>query len=166
MIKLLIDQKVKINAVDNAGKTAIFYAEKYGHLKIREYLKLNGGKTNTSKPVIINNQKLNKKLKTGEAMIWYLHSCGWGVKTKNHLLIFDYWEAGKKPDEPSLLNGYIDPEKIKDESVYVFVSHHHQDHFDPVIFKWGKTIKKIKYIFGWNLKKKPGSYLFERTRNI
>ena len=33
------------------------------------------------------------KLDAGQAEIHYLGHSGWAVRTRNHLLIFDYWEA-------------------------------------------------------------------------
>jgi L-ascorbate metabolism protein UlaG (beta-lactamase superfamily) len=96
---------------------------------------------------------LNKVLKEGEAYIWYLGHSGWAVKSKNHLFIFDYvWvpRSSDMPEKPSLTDGYIDPVEIKDYSVFVFVSHRHGDHFDPAIFQWEKSVKNIRYIFGWD----------------
>ena len=101
---------------------------------------------------------LKSDLDEGEAYIWYLGHAGWAVKTKNHLLIFDYVSysrLGRTPENPSLANGYIDPSEIKDCSVFVFVSHGHGDHFDPVIYEWEKSVKKIQYIFGWQAGQNP-----------
>jgi L-ascorbate metabolism protein UlaG (beta-lactamase superfamily) len=103
---------------------------------------------------------LNKKLNDKEAVIWYLGHCGYAVKTKTKLLIFDYQEKVETPDgkkvekpaNPSLFNGWINPEEIKDLDVVVFVSHSHYDHYDELIFNWEKTVKKIDYVFGWQLK--------------
>lgn len=92
---------------------------------------------------------LDKKLEEGEAIIWYLGHAGWAVKTKKHFLIFDYTEEVRKTDELSLLTGYINPSEIKDQNVFVFVTHEHSDHFDNTIFEWKKFIKNITYIFGW-----------------
>lgn len=99
---------------------------------------------------------LNEK----EAIVWYLGHCGYAVKTKTKLLIFDYQENVKLPDRsevvppnnPSLFNGWINPEEIKDLDVVVFVSHSHSDHFDQKIFNWEKVVKKINYVFGWQEK--------------
>ena len=104
------------------------------------------GKENLDAPA------LKSDLKEGEAYIWYLGHAGWAVKTKNHLLIFDYVHVprkGEMPENPSLANGYIDPKEIQDCSVFVFVSHRHGDHFDPMIFEWEKSVENIRYVFGW-----------------
>ena len=110
------------------------------------------GKGNFNSPV------LKSHLDEGEANIWYLGHGGWAVITKNHLLIFDYVSAsraGKTPENPSLADGYIDPSEIKDLDVFVFVSHGHADHFDPVIYEWEKSVKNIQYIFGWQADQSP-----------
>jgi len=113
---------------------------------------------------------LKSDLDEGEAYIWYLGHAGWAIKTKNHLLIFDYvWapRTGNMPENPSLADGFIDPAEIKDCSVFVFVSHRHGDHFDPMIFEWEKSVKDIRYIFGWETGQNPQyHYLTEpRTKN-
>lgn len=113
---------------------------------------------------------LDSDLKDGEAYIWHLGHAGWAIKTKNHLLIFDYvsaFRSGKTPENPSLEKGYIDPAEIKDCSVFVFVSHGHGDHFDPAIFEWEKSVSNIRYIFGWKADTNPKyHYLTEpRTKN-
>ncbi len=101
-------------------------------------------------PISAQSDSLQKSLKTGEALIWYLHHSGWAVKTQNNFLIFDYVEDGPKPRDATLQNGWIDPQSLKDESVYVFISHAHGDHFDPDILGWGEAKPGITYIFGWN----------------
>jgi L-ascorbate metabolism protein UlaG (beta-lactamase superfamily) len=106
---------------------------------------------------------LEQELDLGEAIIWYLGHSGWAIKTKNHLLIFDYWERVKPKDSRSLSRGTINPKEIKDQRVLVFVSHAHGDHFDPVIKKWRKKVKDITYIFGWQ-KKESDAVCFEFKR--
>jgi L-ascorbate metabolism protein UlaG (beta-lactamase superfamily) len=91
----------------------------------------------------------------------YLGHCGYAVRTRDHFLIFDYQErcdgrqAKTKPARPSLASGWIVPEEIKDLKVRVFVSHSHEDHFDPVIFSWRKVIPDISYFFGWKAEADP-----------
>jgi L-ascorbate metabolism protein UlaG (beta-lactamase superfamily) len=101
----------------------------------------------------------------GGALVWYLGHCGYAVQTRGHLLIFDYQERsdGRQPKtrplRPSLASGWIDPEEIKGLKVRVFVSHSHDDHFDPVIFSWKKTVPDILYYFGWQAADDP-SYAY------
>jgi L-ascorbate metabolism protein UlaG (beta-lactamase superfamily) len=107
---------------------------------------------------------LGRPLAAGEAAIWYLGHSGWAVRTQDHFLIFDYWEAMKtmppgvtfvRPDHASLANGYVMPSEIADQNVIVFVSHAHSDHFDPVVLKWKESIAHIRYVFGWDVEGPP-----------
>jgi L-ascorbate metabolism protein UlaG (beta-lactamase superfamily) len=93
---------------------------------------------------------LAQELNDGEAHIWYLGHCGWALKTRTRLLIFDYWEQHAPTVERSLANGRIDPDEIRNLDVYVFVSHDHGDHYDPIILEWAETIPGITYLFGWD----------------
>jgi len=107
-----------------------------------------------------HSELLKKHPNEKEAIVWYLGHCGYAVKTKSKLLIFDYQENVKLPDRtavlpppnPSLFNGWINPDEIKNFEVIVFISHSHSDHYDDVIFNWEKTIKNIHYVFGWQEK--------------
>ena len=93
-------------------------------------------------------------LKPGEATVWYLGHCGYAVKTRSKLLVFDYTGDFKPqvqpPAERALANGWINPEEIKDLDVIVFASHDHADHYDSVIRGWEKAVKTIHYVFGWD----------------
>ena len=97
----------------------------------------------------------------GEDLIRYLGHCGFAIRTQSHLLIFDYQEKREgpqpktRPVTPALSNGWIHPQEIKGLKVRVFVSHAHEDHFDPVIFEWQKVIPDIEYFFGWNAADDP-----------
>lgn len=102
---------------------------------------------------------LAEPLAPGEAEIWYLGHSGWAVRTQNHLLIFDYWEATQsmppgvdyeKPADASLATGFIVPSQVDDQNVVVFVSHAHSDHYDPVILDWQDSFENIEYVFGWD----------------
>ncbi len=110
---------------------------------------------------------LQSDLKDGEALIWYLGHAGWAVKTKNHFLVFDYVSKSRFAQQPqnlSLSNGCINPSEIKNYNVFVFVSHGHLDHYDPVIFEWEESIKSITYIFGWKADRNPRYLYFTEPR--
>jgi len=91
----------------------------------------------------------------GGALVWYLGACGYAVRTRDHLLIFDYQEkyggaANEHPaDQTALATGWVVPDEIKGLKVRVFVSHAHDDHYDPVIFGWRRAIPDIAYYFGF-----------------
>ncbi|MGB8951410.1 MAG: MBL fold metallo-hydrolase [Candidatus Aminicenantales bacterium] len=98
---------------------------------------------------------------SGGAIIWYLGHCGYAVRTRSHLLVFDYQESRdgrqpkSRPERPSLSSGWINPEEIKGLKVRMFVSHSHEDHYDPVILTWKKTVPEIAYYFGWKAADDP-----------
>ena len=90
-----------------------------------------------------------KDLKEKQAIVYYLGHSGWAVKTQNYFLIFDYFESKKKVDYKSIADGYINPAEIKDEKIFVFVSHRHPDHYDKIIHHWKEEVPDISYIAGW-----------------
>ncbi len=95
------------------------------------------------------DEALNRDLEPGQAVIWYLYHSGWAVKTKSHLLIFDYTEPTARPTRRSLDSGSIEPVEIAGQNVSVFVSHSHADHFDESILDWRTAVKRIRFIWGW-----------------
>jgi L-ascorbate metabolism protein UlaG (beta-lactamase superfamily) len=103
-------------------------------------------------------------LRPGEATVWYLGHCGFAVRTAKHLLIFDYQERRDGPQPRTrgvatgLDTGWVDPSAIARDRVRVFVSHSHDDHFDPVVFSWRKTVPDIAYFFGWNAADDPANH--------
>ena len=73
---------------------------------------------------------------------YYTHS-GFSVASGNILLVFDYWtgEHGELPQEKR-----ISPEMLARYSkIYVFISHEHPDHLDPVVFEW-RHLADVTYI--------------------
>ena len=72
----------------------------------------------------------------------YYHS-GFSVAGEHTLLVFDYWrgERGELTPEKQLT-----PEKLaKFDNVFVFISHEHIDHLDPVVFSWNEA-GNVSYI--------------------
>jgi len=88
------------------------------------------------------------------AKVWYLGANGWAVRINEKVLVFDY-QDWTDPDPPAageardLEHGYIDPNELRPFDVYVFVTHSHQDHYDPVIYDWRERLDRITYVFGW-----------------
>lgn len=91
-----------------------------------------------------------------QAEVYHLFHSGTAVKIKNKLFIFDYYQDELKAEnelKSSLENGVIREETFQGISeAYVFVSHSHHDHYNPVIFNWGKYCDNINYIFSAELK--------------
>ena len=90
-----------------------------------------------------------------QATVWYLRHTGWAVRLSGVLLVFDYQEVLGMEDVTentprNLENGLIDPAEISDLDVFVFVTHAHGDHYDPVIFEWQGEIENLTYIIGWD----------------
>lgn len=79
-----------------------------------------------------------------KAKVWYLAHSGFAVQTESSFLIFDYYLD--EPKGVTIEQGVIDPKELAEKNVIVFVSHNHDDHFNPVVFEWQKTIPNIRYI--------------------
>jgi len=161
IVDLLLKNGADKDAKDKNGHTALSYALKYGNKEAAEILKKAKVEDIKWETNLGYSEYLNKPINDGEAYIWYLKHSGWAVKTKNALLIFDYWDDAPSPDVKLLANGHINVEEIKNLPVYVFVSHSHGDHFDKQIFEWKKTIPNIKYIFGFNNNETDGTIFAE-----
>ncbi|KAJ51989.1 L-ascorbate metabolism protein UlaG (beta-lactamase superfamily) [Clostridium tetanomorphum] len=82
-----------------------------------------------------------------KAKIHYLYHDGFAVETTNHFLIFDYYYNTPMGEEMNLQNGVVGLDDIKNKkNIFVFSSHGHHDHFNPVILDWEKYNSEIKYI--------------------
>ena len=78
---------------------------------------------------------------------YYMHS-GFSCAVGDTLLIFDYWqgEHGELRD-----NKRIRPDEFtKYKKVYVFISHSHPDHLDPVVYEWA-DLPNVEYIVSYEL---------------
>jgi ankyrin repeat protein/L-ascorbate metabolism protein UlaG (beta-lactamase superfamily) len=155
MVSLLIDSGCDLDARDKKGKTPFQYAAKYGHKGIADLLLEKGARAAEVERDHGTPYLSQKPLKSGQAVLWFLGNSGWAVKTQSKFLIFDFATLGGQPDEPALVNGSIDPDQIRDQSTYVFVTHHHNDHFSPEVFAWKNTVKNITYILGFKPEDAP-----------
>ncbi len=160
LLSLLIGKTKTLNLRDRAGRTPLDLARAYKRPRAAQVLA--GHNAVGRRPDLdAASSWLNKDLGENEAILWHLGWSGWAVKTKAHLLIFDYW-AEDQEETPSLGNGNVDPDEIRDLDVVVFISHEHGDHFDPAVLEWTATVKSIQYIFGWKPFDDPAySYLTE-----
>jgi L-ascorbate metabolism protein UlaG (beta-lactamase superfamily) len=87
--------------------------------------------------------------------IHYLYNSGFTVETENYLLIFDYYIDSVENGEKCISNGAIGFTDLKiNKKILVFVSHKHQDHFNPVIFEWSRVSPDIEYILSNDIKKR------------
>lgn len=72
----------------------------------------------------------------------YYHS-GFSIENEHTMLIFDYWRGEHEELPPER---QITTEKLKQfDHVFVFISHEHVDHLDPIVFTWNHT-GNISYI--------------------
>lgn len=83
--------------------------------------------------------------------IRYLAHSGFAVFTERTCCIFDYFND--KPKGGGLDEGVVAPAALaawkagsEGREVYVFVSHHHHDHWNPVVFSWREACPSIRYI--------------------
>ena len=75
-------------------------------------------------------------------IIHYYHS-GFSVSCRDLLFVFDYW-LGEEEELPP--EKRITPEKLSAfRKIFVFISHEHVDHFDPVVYTW-KDYADVTYI--------------------
>ena len=79
--------------------------------------------------------------------IYYLYHSGYAMEIDSDFFIFDYWSKYKQNNKDNILNRIQNKDVFKDKSnIYVFVSHNHRDHFDPVILDWADINPNIRYI--------------------
>lgn len=66
--------------------------------------------------------------------VTYYHHSGFSVTMDDVLLVFDYWtgEHGELPEDKRITLDFLKQFR----QVYVFISHEHPDHLDPVVFTW------------------------------
>lgn len=83
-------------------------------------------------------------MKKAHLKIKYLYHSGFAVETQNNLLIFDYYQGS--------IGDLI---KKSPKNIYVFVSHSHPDHFNPVILEWQKERSDIHYILSNDIPVSP-----------
>ncbi len=148
LAETLLRHGAGIDATNAAGTTPVQLAARYGHRGVVDALTAKGASAKDLKKNYGASPLLTEKLGRQEAVLWYLGHCGWAVKTKNHVLVFDYWNPEGDPAEPWLANGHINPSELTEQNVTVFVTHEHGDHFDPSIFTWADKMSHVRYVYG------------------
>ncbi|RPH96655.1 hypothetical protein EHM69_00460 [candidate division KSB1 bacterium] len=143
----LISASADVNAKDELKHRPLYYAQYHGHSHLAEYLKSAGAKGG-AKSVISDRDLLARELKDNEAVVWYLSHSGWAIKTKNHVLIIDYFPFDRSIPDASFANGCVNPDILNGMNVAVFASHEHQDHIHPEIFEWRKRVPGLQYYLG------------------
>jgi len=123
MAWLLLARGVDPAAKDAFGKTAFDYACEHSHQAVA--IRLAAAEGGTGGRVESGARILAKPMADGEAHVWLLNHRGWAVKTTSHLFVFDNEELGRKPDSPSLCNGWIAAPEIGHENVIALYSAYH-----------------------------------------
>ncbi|MDW7658740.1 MAG: MBL fold metallo-hydrolase [Bacillota bacterium] len=91
---------------------------------------------------------------TQKLMVTYLHHSGFMVRSSDRLLLFDFYGDPQRPDEVQKNIACV-TDAIRDPAVrhvYVFASHNHRDHFDPVILTLDQYDKPITWLFSSDIK--------------
>ncbi len=78
--------------------------------------------------------------------ICHLAHSSFALKLDGKLFIFDYYMPESDRKGQGLAQGFIDPEEIREEEVYVLNSHSHSDHLNNVVFEWQEAVDDITYI--------------------
>ena len=80
----------------------------------------------------------------GQLTITHYYHSGFSVEWKQMLFVFDYWRGeNRELPEKEQLKG----EDLKAfQQVFVFISHEHMDHMDPVVFEWQKVAPVQYYV--------------------
>lgn len=111
-----------------------------------------------------------------QAEIYHLFHSSVAIKIAKSLFIFDYFKD--QFDETSaaksaLENGLIRETSFSEvEKAYVFVSHSHHDHYNPVIFDWEDYDVEIEYIMAAEVnpaaeyRAKANLYLMEKDNEL
>ncbi len=82
--------------------------------------------------------------------VQFIDHSGFVVTTQSAVLVFDYYQ-GDLPDFDSEL------------PVYVFVSHTHRDHFNPVIVDRTAHLKQVTYVMSFDIPMKLRQAIAEKT---
>lgn len=61
----------------------------------------------------------------------YIYHSGFTVETENYFLVFDYYKGDIH---------------LKDKKTIVFITHSHNDHYNPIIHKWKEENPEISYV--------------------
>lgn len=87
-------------------------------------------------------------------LTYIYHDC-FLLESRECSAVFDYWRDGEAADALPRFLSEID----RGKPLYVFVSHHHKDHFTRSIFSWGLHFPDVRYVIS-NDTHKLNRYMF------
>jgi len=125
IVELLIEQGINPDDKDNAGNTPLDYAMKHQNKDVADYLLSLSKKFKKKKQHLSNTQREFFVSSQKEAIVTKLRNKTWGISTASGFIVFGYNEYGTLPKYPSLANGCITPEELKEKALY---------HFDGTLF--------------------------------
>ncbi len=71
---------------------------------------------------------------THEILITHYYHSGFSVIYRDLLFVFDYWRG---ENQELTADQQISPDRLASfRQVFVFISHEHMDHLDPIVFTW------------------------------
>jgi len=149
IVEILVSRGADIDAVERSGKTPIFYAVKYANHAVADFLITNDADQpqdfamRTGRPTGTNDD-----VETGAAAIRYLSHRGWLAETKNHMLVFDAEEFGvRRPDNPSLKNGFLTAGELARKNVIALYSCYHGQPGEPAyIHTLADSLNNLAYV--------------------
>ena len=138
---------VKWTAKDKDGRTPLYEAGLYGHTTGAEQLQKAGAKSGPGEENSGPSSFLTQQIHTGEAYIWLMKRLGYIVRTWDHVFVIDNEETGRKPDTPSVDNGFPTAQELADQNVIALYSAYHAE---PETFEFihglEDQIKNITYL--------------------
>lgn len=100
-------------------------------------------------------------------MIWYLDHSAIAVETDSHLLLFDlFGKTLQPPKGMGLEEGFVNPAKLHDKDVIIFVSHGHPDHFDPAVFSLRDKLERVRFVLPEEFDEVYQGDLFAKSNQI
>jgi ankyrin repeat protein len=118
--ELLIKQGINPNDKDNNGNTPLDYAIMHQNKDVADYLLSVSENSKNKKMDLSGSEREFFTSKPKEAIITKLRNKTWGVSTASGFLVFGYNEHGTLPEYPSLANGCLTPDQLKDYPIYHF----------------------------------------------
>lgn len=129
LAEFLIASGAQVNAKDGSGHTPLYYAQRCGNTAVAKAIAAKGGKGGCKETTA--KDLIGKRVPEGQALVVHTGHSGGVIETANNVLIFDYYQDGRRSDSPTLLNGCIDPAELAGKKVTAFVSHTvHPDHYN------------------------------------
>lgn len=124
-VRWLLEHGANPNLKNDDGHTPLYLAYKHGQRSIATALRSAGAKKEEGVERNFGKApQLKKKLKDGEAYLWYLdgyYGGGYAVKTQNHLIVFDKTNVNESRDA-GLANGNLNPKELVGQKMTVFVT--------------------------------------------